>query len=313
MKIEFQKCMGQTITLIHVSALYHSLIPGYGVHPDSDPWGRKFSAEYEPARFKKRGTRICGPFFAALDGIQGDADFIAHMFHLRRPMDIQNSFVISDFVFEISLTFANSCLICLVLIHQLRKLQAYWMLLSLWCIGSGSWWWWWKTAIHSLGCWCPLPPKAPCLHILQTTRIHGAHGMMSIQCPARLTTVDEFVDECASSPICDVVGFDSWRTIVYIIFFDVWRFVYYIYFFFCSSTAGIYPDLLHICDLALYLDLYGSAFILWTEGQQIFPESSRDARLLALYKDYLNWCIRNRSLLPCLVLSFFVMYLSSLI
>ena len=144
---------------------------------------------------------------------KGDADFIAHMFHLRRPMDIQNSFVISDFVFEISLTFANSCLICLVLIHQLRKLQAYWMLLSLWCIGSGSWWWWWKTAIHSLGCWCPLPPKAPCLHILQTTRIHGAHGMMSIQCPARLTTVDEFVDECASSPICDVVGFDSWRTL----------------------------------------------------------------------------------------------------
>lgn len=133
--------------------------------------------------------------------------------------------------------------------------------------------------------------------------------------PCRLTTVDEFVDECASSPICDVVGFDSWRTLNLIslhYFFRCDALINCIYFFLRSSTAGIYPDLLHICDLALYLDLYGSAFILWTDDQAIFPETSRDARLLALYKDYLNWCIRNRSLLPCLVLMIFVMY-SSLI
>ena len=38
-------------------------------------------------RWEKAGTRIMGPWHAALDGCQGDADFIAHLFKLKRTME----------------------------------------------------------------------------------------------------------------------------------------------------------------------------------------------------------------------------------
>lgn len=61
---------------------------GLGVHPHSDPWGVAFGADYCPDRARKAGSPISGCWTYALDGIQGDADFIAAIFSLSRPMAI---------------------------------------------------------------------------------------------------------------------------------------------------------------------------------------------------------------------------------
>jgi len=61
------------------------LIQGTGRHPHQDPWGVEFSETYYPDRFQRAGERIAGPFTFVCDGIQGDADFIASLFQLKRP------------------------------------------------------------------------------------------------------------------------------------------------------------------------------------------------------------------------------------
>ncbi len=63
-----------------------------------------------------------------------------------------------------------------------------------------------------------------------------------------------------------------------------------------KSFSGIYPDLLHICDLALYTDMYASAFMVYTADRSIFEDASRDLRLRSLYRIYLEWCVKNRVL-----------------
>lgn len=62
------------------------------------------------------------------------------------------------------------------------------------------------------------------------------------------------------------------------------------------SIPGIYPDLLHICDLALYTDAVASAFLEWSDPGGPFEGRSRDERLVNLYRRYLQWCKDNRSL-----------------
>lgn len=59
---------------------------GLGKHPHEDPWGKKFSEDYYPERFSRAGTALAGPFTFILDGIQGDADFIASLFTLQRSV-----------------------------------------------------------------------------------------------------------------------------------------------------------------------------------------------------------------------------------
>lgn len=68
-------------------ATHTDLGPGQGTHPHCDPWGWEFSPEYECERWKKAGSRLAGPYTFVLDGIQGDADFIAAMFNLKRHMN----------------------------------------------------------------------------------------------------------------------------------------------------------------------------------------------------------------------------------
>lgn len=55
----------------------------------------------------------------------------------------------------------------------------------------------------------------------------------------------------------------------------------------------MYPDLLHVKDLAILVDLYASAFVLWTDSDNIFPGGRRDDRLRCLFKDYVDWCSAN--------------------
>ena len=57
-----------------------------------------------------------------------------------------------------------------------------------------------------------------------------------------------------------------------------------------NLLSGIYPDVLHILDLTLYVDAISSAFICWTDGETFFLGRSRDARLAVLYERYLHWC-----------------------
>ena len=61
------------------------------------------------------------------------------------------------------------------------------------------------------------------------------------------------------------------------------------------GIQGIYPDLLHILDLALYTDMIASTFLEWSEPG-IFEGRSRDDRLLKLFAWYREWCRENRSL-----------------
>ncbi len=51
--------------------------------------------------------------------------------------------------------------------------------------------------------------------------------------------------------------------------------------------------MLHILDLALYVDMYASSFLCWTDDATIFPGRSRDERLVGLYRRYLQWCTTN--------------------
>ena len=59
-------------------------LEGLGVHPDTDPWGRRFSADFHADRWTIAGTPIAGRWTFCLDGVQGDADFVAAMFSLNR-------------------------------------------------------------------------------------------------------------------------------------------------------------------------------------------------------------------------------------
>lgn len=61
-----------------------------------------------------------------------------------------------------------------------------------------------------------------------------------------------------------------------------------------SVALGIYPDLLHICDLTLYVDALTSAFMVWTETAAYFKGRSRNARLRTLYDNYAEWCALAR-------------------
>ena len=52
-------------------------IQGLGVWPSHDPC-------CSPLNSEMAGKRLCGPFCFVLDGLQGDADFIASLFELQR-------------------------------------------------------------------------------------------------------------------------------------------------------------------------------------------------------------------------------------
>ena len=70
-----------------------SCMKGLGVHPHTDPWGRCFSMDFHPDRWKLAGTPLSGNYVYCLDGVQGDADFVAAMFGLKRLMPSNTKYV----------------------------------------------------------------------------------------------------------------------------------------------------------------------------------------------------------------------------
>ena len=60
---------------------------GDGVWPDRDVDGRPFSEENSSPEWRaKAGTTLCGPYRAALDGLQGDQDYLAKLLNLQRAL-----------------------------------------------------------------------------------------------------------------------------------------------------------------------------------------------------------------------------------
>ena len=56
-------------------------------------------------------------------------------------------------------------------------------------------------------------------------------------------------------------------------------------------VAGVYPDLLHILDLAICPDCICGALLDWTDpGVRALEGTSRDARLLKFGELYFHWC-----------------------
>lgn len=67
---------------------------GTGVYPSCDPWGKAFSETYEPSRAALAGSLLAGGWKFVLDGFQGDADFIAHIFTLNSPQEKKSVFAL---------------------------------------------------------------------------------------------------------------------------------------------------------------------------------------------------------------------------
>ena len=117
----------------------------------------------------------------------------------------------------------------------------------------------------------------------------------------RLVTTAEFIEVNGASPITQIAGFSPWRTFLWIYFSNkkkrstIQDFVAIFWNLFMFGIQGIYPDLLHILDLALYTDMIASTFLEWSEPG-IFEGRSRDDRLLKLFAWYREWCRENRSL-----------------
>lgn len=84
-------------------------------------------------------------------------------------------------------------------------------------------------------------------------------------CPLlRFTDLEEFVEEVADSPFLQIPHFNPWR---------------------------IYPDILHVVDLALTMDMHSSTLMIWSDNSlQKFPGRTRDERLRSIFVRYSQWC-----------------------
>ena len=59
------------------------------------------------------------------------------------------------------------------------------------------------------------------------------------------------------------------------------------------GSAGIFPDILHICDLQIIPDAVSSALLDLLDGVR-----AKDAALQSYRLDYEKWCQENRFLAP---------------
>lgn len=84
--------------------------------------------------------------------------------------------------------------------------------------------------------------------------------------------------------------------VVFMRYGDISIFPFKLWFFgeWPCEIPGIYPDLLHVLDLAIYVDGFASALLHWTDRADIFEGRSRDERLTNVYRHYLSWCVENR-------------------
>jgi len=58
-----------------------------------------------------------------------------------------------------------------------------------------------------------------------------------------------------------------------------------------AVIPGIFPDMMHICHLAVYVDVITSCLLDWSDSPSLFFNgSSREKRLTQLYENYRRWC-----------------------
>ncbi len=130
---------------------------GLGVHPECDPWGKKFSADYYPNRYEIAGTRISGPFTYCLDGIQGDADFVASLFSLQRFLAWIAKLKFWWFPQNFSVWGQTKGKYFQLKLDFVRVVPTPWMLLPLQSNCFWNWPWWSNTRppfVHQLGTRC---------------------------------------------------------------------------------------------------------------------------------------------------------------
>ena len=60
------------------------VLPGTGLFPGVDPWGRVFDATYEPERSRKAGLPLAGGWRGCLSGVQADQEYLRKLFKLKR-------------------------------------------------------------------------------------------------------------------------------------------------------------------------------------------------------------------------------------
>ena len=242
LETQSKKSMECTWLEIALTSFHHW---GLGVHPHEDPWNRPFTNDYCPDRWMKAGHPLSGPFTYVLDGIQGDADFIASMFQLNRPWSkhiCKLNLFISWWVCRIYSGHPwNGQLGHVILV---RKLPTSRMLLSLqshriskWSFSRRRTIWF---ALYSLGPRCVVSIWAT-LHRIQsqspwhrstwTSKVcfdacvifvnlpipANLGNAWSIYCSCfpsirfRLTTDAEFVAINGATPITTIRGFSAWR------------------------------------------------------------------------------------------------------
>ena len=107
-------------SFVHPAKLH---CPGCGVHPSSDPWGEPFSEAHHPHRMRLAGTRLSGPYCFALDGIQGDADFIAALFSLKRHLHSYRIFL--AWISFVDVTISPSTLYYVIYIYTYMYIYIY--------------------------------------------------------------------------------------------------------------------------------------------------------------------------------------------
>ena len=81
--------------------------------------------------------------------------------------------------------------------------------------------------------------------------------------------MDDFVRINGASPFTKVPSFSHWRNLGNQKKTDLEHIRIKVEFnqSTCSKNSGILPDLLHICDLAIFCDLFAGAFMLWSDRE----------------------------------------------
>lgn len=165
---------------------------------------------------------------------------------------------------------------------ELRKLSTQRMLLLVSGFGLCGCWSQWRPPrpLFSLGPRCQLSPRATLQHPvhqpIQRQRSIPADSMaviaklscagicIVIVCTAlRFYDINAFIAANGETPFTRVPSFDHWRILVFRC--DMFVTVANMLNGHARVYSGILPDLLHICDLAIYPDLFAGSFMIWTD------------------------------------------------
>ena len=215
-----------------------------------DPWGNKFTAEYNAERFRKAGQIL--PARGCLAGVQADQEYLKKIFNLQRVLagEIIN---ISTICFAACVQTCFCLLPCVLSGSYLHNACCHYCLASktgpqdLWYTEFG------REAGHRktrLGRTYNIYVDNVCLH----ARFFRCCNVNSAE--TRLTSTAEFVQLNGNTPLTRIVGFDLWRNLSCFCVCFASRYIHRPCFFFCSARnyARYSPHYGSCCCRGLYLE-----------------------------------------------------------